>query len=178
MKENIKLGLLALVTIGTLLNTYLIVDLKDEAILSNNTYNIATPKTSNTNNKAVENLIKPAPFTESKPKLPPSKISFNEYTHSFGDVKQKTENAYDFVFTNTGDKPLVISDAKGSCGCTVPDYPKQPILPGETGKISVVYSSRTSVGHQEKNVTITANTSPEKTIIKISADVLKPEIQE
>lgn len=172
MKENVKLGLLAVVTIATLVNSYFIFDLKENTISSNNKYNI--PTSAPLTNNAVNNLNKPAPLTESKPSLPPTKISFENYTHSFGEVKQKTENAYDFVFTNTGDKPLVISDAKGSCGCTVPEYPKEPVLPGETAKISVVYSSRTSVGHQEKNVTITANTSPEKTILKISADVLKP----
>lgn len=172
MKENIKLGLLVIVTVSTLVNSYFIFDLKENTISSNNKYNI--PTAAPLKNTAVDNLIKPAPLTENKPTLPPTKVSFENYTHSFGEVEQKTENAYDFVFTNTGDKPLVISDAKGSCGCTVPQYPKEPVLPGQTGKISVVYSSRTSVGHQEKNVTITANTSPEKTILKISADVLKP----
>lgn len=171
MKENIKSGLLILVTIISLVNTYFIFDLKENTISSNN-YNLPTAKP--LDNKAVDNLIKTEPLTNKTPSLPPTKISFENYTHSFGEVNQKTENAYDFVFTNTGDKPLVISDAKGSCGCTVPEYPKEPVLPGETAKISVVYSSRTSVGHQEKNVTITANTSPEKTILKISADVLKP----
>lgn len=177
MKENIKLVLLSAVTIITLANSYYIYKLNSEAISTDNKYNItAAPATRN--NSAVKNLNKPAPLTAPKPVIDPTQISFDEYTHAFGEVAQKTENAYNFVFTNTGDKPLIISDAKGSCGCTVPDYPKTPILPGETGEISVVYSSRTSVGHQEKNVTITANTSPAKTILKISAEVLKPEITE
>lgn len=112
------------------------------------------------------------------PNMPKTKISFEKMEHDYGQVEQKTKNAYTFKFTNTGDQPLVISKAKGSCGCTVPEYPKDPIMPGETGEIDVEYSSRTAKGMQTKMVTVWANTEPEQTQLKIKADVLAPEGEE
>ena len=91
--------------------------------------------------------------------------------HNFGDIEQNTTNPKTFTFTNTGSEPLIISDAKGSCGCTVPEYPKQPIQPGESGEIKVVYSPGTQVNAQTKTVTITANTEPSTTVLRITANV-------
>ena len=79
-----------------------------------------------------------------------------------------------FKFTNTGSEPLIIEDAKGSCGCTVPVYPKEPIKPGETGEIEVEYSPGKQQGAQSKTVTITANTDPITTTLNISANVEVP----
>ena len=81
----------------------------------------------------------------------------------------------EFVFTNTGEEPLIISKAKGSCGCTVPNWPKEPILPGKSGKIDVVFrpSKGQAGSKQTKTVTVSANTSPENTILKITAFVNK-----
>ncbi len=102
---------------------------------------------------------------------PKTSISFPVMQHSFGKVKQNTDNGYTFKFTNTGKIPLVISDAKGSCGCTVPDYPKEPIAPGATGEINVMYKPGGQQGNQSKTVTVTANTEPAQTVLNISADV-------
>ena len=107
------------------------------------------------------------------PTGPPTTISFKKMDHDFGTIKQKTENPYEFVFTNTGKNPLVITDAKGSCGCTVPEYPKEPIAPGASSKIRVVYSPGEQEGDQTKNVTITANTEPQQTVLTIKAKVNK-----
>lgn len=115
----------------------------------------------------------PQPTAPPAPSGPPTTISFKKMEHNFGNIKQNTENPYEFVFTNTGKNPLVITDAKGSCGCTVPEYPKEPIAPGATGKIRVVYSPGEQEGEQTKNVTITANTEPQQTIITIKANVKK-----
>ena len=82
-----------------------------------------------------------------------------------------SENKYVFKFVNTGKEPLMISDAKGSCGCTVPEYPKEPIAPGATGEIKVVYKPGAQQGSQTKTVTVTANTDPPQTLLNISADV-------
>ncbi|MBL4708242.1 MAG: DUF1573 domain-containing protein [Flavobacteriales bacterium] len=102
---------------------------------------------------------------------PKTSIQFAEMEHDFGTIEQNTTNPKVFTFTNSGDTPLIISDAKGSCGCTVPDYPRQPIAPGETGEIKVVYSPGTQANQQSKSVTITANTEPATTVIRIKANV-------
>ncbi|UTW64706.1 DUF1573 domain-containing protein [bacterium SCSIO 12741] len=91
--------------------------------------------------------------------------------HDFGTVKQHTENVHIFNFTNTGSTPLVIEDAKGSCGCTVPEYPREPIAPGATGEILVKYSPGNQIGQQTKTVVITANTEPKVTNLYINAVV-------
>ena len=71
-------------------------------------------------------------------KLPKTKIKFSKDMHEFGNVEVNSENKYSFNFINSGNEPLKISNAKGSCGCTVPNWPKEPILPGKSGKIDVV----------------------------------------
>lgn len=105
---------------------------------------------------------------------PKTNITFDTYDHDFGNVPQDSENAYTFTFTNTGSEPLVIEKAKGSCGCTVPTYPKEPIPPGGTGEIGVVYKPGKQKNNQTKKVTITANTDPVQTILTIKANVQVP----
>src|SRR5690606_23198380 len=102
---------------------------------------------------------------------PPTKIQFAETNYNFGTIKQDTENKKVFKFKNVGDKPLIIESARGSCGCTVPNYPKQPIPPGQEGEIEVVYSPGKQAGNQSKSVTIIANTEPRTTVLQISAQV-------
>lgn len=111
--------------------------------------------------------------TPPAPSGPPTSLKFKKMEHDFGNVKQDSENKYEFEFTNTGKEPLVITDAKGSCGCTVPEYPKEPVAPGQKGKIKVVYSPGKQEGTQMKNVTITANTEPPQTVLTIKAEVKK-----
>ncbi|MCS6982274.1 MAG: DUF1573 domain-containing protein [Flavobacteriales bacterium] len=113
------------------------------------------------------------PSQPEKPKGPTTTIKFKKTTHDFGRVKQNSENVYWFEFTNAGKEPLLISNAQASCGCTVPEYPKEPIPPGGKGKIKVVYSPGSQEGHQTKNVTVTANTDPPQTILTITANVVK-----
>ena len=102
---------------------------------------------------------------------PKTTIKFEESGHDFGSIMQNTKNEYSFTFRNTGVEPLIISNAKGSCGCTVPNYPKDPIAPGATGTIDVVYSPGMQKGNQTKTVTITANTQPAQTMLNITANV-------
>jgi len=102
---------------------------------------------------------------------PKTSIQFEEMEYNFGKIEQNSRNPHTFTFTNTGEHPLIISQAKGSCGCTVPQYPREPIAPGETGEIEVVYSPGTQKNQQTKTVTITANTEPETTILRIRANV-------
>lgn len=103
--------------------------------------------------------------------VPKTTLKFDNYEHDFGKIKQDTDNRYVFKFTNTGSEPLVIENAKGSCGCTVPEYPKEPIAPGASSEISVLYKPGKQSNQQTKKITITANTDPVQTILTIKADV-------
>lgn len=104
-------------------------------------------------------------------------IKFEETTHNFGEIKDGEVITYTYKFTNTGDKPYFISNAKGSCGCTVPKWPKEPIKPGEQGEIVVTFNSRgkgkVGGGQQSKRVTLTGNTDPANTYLTIKGVVTK-----
>jgi hypothetical protein len=85
-----------------------------------------------------------------------AKIEFNKETHDYGNIKYDGEPYCSFEFKNTGDQPLIISNAKGSCGCTVPEWPKEPIAPGAKGTIRVKYDTKRP-GPINKSVTINSN---------------------
>ena len=104
-------------------------------------------------------------------------FSFIEENHDFGQIAEGTLAEYDFEFTNTGDAPLIITNAQGSCGCTVPNWPREPIAPGATEKIHVSFNSSGRVGNQQKTVTLNANTVPNTKVLRISAQVT-PKAQE
>ncbi len=98
-------------------------------------------------------------------------IEFEKEVHDFGDMKQHGDASTVFTFKNTGSEPLIIENAKGSCGCTVPQWPKEPIAPGKTGEIKVKYDSK-RVGPINKSVTITSNATNEKTkVIRIKGNI-------
>jgi hypothetical protein len=103
---------------------------------------------------------------------PKTKMKFETMEHNFGRMKEGDKREYDFAFTNAGKEDLIIEDCKGSCGCTVPEWPKDPIKPGQSAAIKVKFDSTKKEKDQEKSVTITANTEPDlKTVIKIKAYV-------
>lgn len=97
-------------------------------------------------------------------------VSFNKVEHDFGDVKKGSKNETEFEVKNTGVADLVIINASASCGCTVPEYQKTPIKPGETSKIKVAFSAN-SVGAQSKTVTLTTNTEKAKELLTVKANV-------
>lgn len=101
-------------------------------------------------------------------------IKFEEETHDFGRITQGEKVTYNFKFKNTGGANLIISSASGSCGCTIPDYPKKPILPGEEASINVVFASEGKSGIVEKSVTIVTNCEPSTRIIYIKANIIVP----
>ncbi|HLW30254.1 MAG TPA: DUF1573 domain-containing protein [Brumimicrobium sp.] len=105
-----------------------------------------------------------------------AKIEFKKETHDYGTIDQYADGTCEFTFTNTGNEPLVISNAKGSCGCTVPSWPREPIAPGETGTIKVKYDTK-RVGIIGKSVTLQSNAinDPAKTIRIKGNVVAKPE---
>ncbi len=91
---------------------------------------------------------------EAKPSL--AEITFEKDVHDYGTIKQGANGVYEFKFKNTGKEPLIISNAQGSCGCTVPEWPKQPIRPGESSVIKVSYDTK-RIGAINKTVTIHSN---------------------
>jgi hypothetical protein len=102
-------------------------------------------------------------------------MKFTETTHDFGTISQGERVTTQFKFKNTGGTDLVISDAHGSCGCTVPEYPRKPIPPGGEDVIKVEFNSEGKTGKQEKTVTLTTNCEPPNIVLTINADVVVPE---
>jgi hypothetical protein len=101
-------------------------------------------------------------------------MTFESEVVDYGTIEQDSEPYRFFKFTNDGDEPLVIKNAKGSCGCTVPTYPKEPILPGESSEIKVRYDTK-RIGKFTKTVTLTTNTAQERHVLRIKGEVLKKE---
>jgi len=101
-----------------------------------------------------------------------AQISFEKETHDYGTIKNGANGTCTFEFKNTGNAPLILSNAKGSCGCTVPTWPKEPIAPGATAVISVKYDTKRQ-GAINKSVTITSNATNEPNkVIRIKGTVL------
>jgi hypothetical protein len=101
-------------------------------------------------------------------------FTFDNETWDFGLIAQGEKVSYTYKFKNTGKSNLIISSAKGSCGCTVPDYPKKPIAPGGEGIIEVVFDSDGKSGAQNKTITILANTYPATTTIYLKGEIAAP----
>jgi hypothetical protein len=105
----------------------------------------------------------PVPAKEAKPNNPNApKFKFGEETHDFGTLKEGGPAEYVFKFKNVGKEPLIIQGASASCGCTTPDWPKEPILPGKEGQIKVQYNTSGRVGPFNKTVYISSNAASDK----------------
>ena len=99
-------------------------------------------------------------------------MTFDKNLHDFGTIQEGETVSTLFTFTNTGKSDLIIVDARGSCGCTVPEYPKNiPISPGGTGTLRVSFNSNNMPNLQQKTVTISANTDSGRESIRIKAMV-------
>ena len=98
-------------------------------------------------------------------------IKFEESSYAWGSIKEGEKMTHIFKFKNVGSNDLIISDAHGSCGCTVPEWPKEPIKAGKNGEIKVVFDSKGKAGDQQKTVTLTANTEPANTVLTIKGSV-------
>ena len=106
----------------------------------------------------------------------PTSIEFENDEYNFGTVVDGDMVKHTFKFTNTGDKNLVLFDVKTTCGCTVPeDWPKQPIPPGESGEVKVIFNSNNKVGAVNKSIRIEANTNPTVSAVTITGEVLAAE---
>jgi Protein of unknown function (DUF1573) len=100
------------------------------------------------------------------------KFEFEENNFDFGTINSGAEVVHVYKFKNAGDADIVISQVKGSCGCTSPEYPQNPVKPGEDGEIKVTFRSKGMAGQVVKDITILANTVPTTKILTISGEVL------
>jgi hypothetical protein len=112
-----------------------------------------------------------APAAEAKPEGPLATINFKVTEHDFGTIKEGQVVEHSFTFTNTGEAPLIIKDAKPSCGCTVPDWTKTPIPVGGSGFVKAKFDSNGKTNMQNKTITVTANTYPQQTVLRFKAMV-------
>ena len=117
------------------------------------------------------------PNSASSSEVDKDKLPFFEFVEEvvdFGTITQGEVVSTNFKFKNVGKSDLIISSAQGSCGCTVPEWPKEPIKPGEEGKIAVTFNSTGKQGKQNKTITLVANTIPNTKVIALKGDVLVP----
>ncbi len=102
-----------------------------------------------------------------------AKMDFKKELHDYGNIKNGANGTCTFEFTNTGNAPLIISNAAGSCGCTVPTWPKEPIAPGAKGEITVKYDTKRT-GEFTKTVTLTSNATETSKVLTIKGNVAAP----
>ena len=102
-----------------------------------------------------------------------AQITFEETLFDFGTANEGDVIEHIFTFRNTGKSPLIISEARSTCGCTVPNWPKEPIGVNETGVINVIFKTINKPGRQDKPVTIYANTLPNKTVVRMKGKVIE-----
>lgn len=101
-------------------------------------------------------------------------MKFEKEVYDFGTIKQGEVVNYEFKFKNVGKEPLIITQAQGSCGCTVPTWPKEPVKKGETGIIKISFNSAGKMGAQDKTVTITSNAKNNPVVLHIKGNIDKP----
>ena len=102
------------------------------------------------------------------------KMTFESLICDYGEIEQNSERDRFVKFTNTGTEPLVISNARGSCGCTVPVWPKEPIMPGESSELKITYATN-RLGKINKTVTLTTNEGTKPHVVKVLGNVSKKE---
>ena len=117
--------------------------------------------------------VTPAPAVVGGGKTTSAK--FDETSYDWGTIPEGDKMTHVFKFKNTGTNDMIISDAHGSCGCTVPEWPKEPIKPGKMSQIKVIFDSKGKAGDQTKSVTITANTEPTNMVLMIKGKVTAKE---
>jgi|TARA_B110000305_G_scaffold47933_1_gene51375 hypothetical protein len=102
-------------------------------------------------------------------------IEMLETSFDFGEIHQGESVTHEFILKNSGDADLIITAAKGSCGCTVPEWPKSPISEGEEAVIKVTFNSTGKSGKQNKTVTLVTNSIPNTKVITINGNVIVPQ---
>ncbi len=112
---------------------------------------------------------------EEKKALGPA-IEFSVTEHDFGTIKQGDDGTFNFAFTNTGVEPLVLSNVRSSCGCTIPQWPREPINAGESSEIKVNYDTR-RIGNFSKSISVYSNANEEPIVLHIRGTVEGPNEQ-
>jgi hypothetical protein len=153
---------------------------------------MAAPSAGVTPAKAAEGAVKSVAASAETPKVTPNTANatpappvvangktttakFDELSYDWGTIDEGKKMEHIFKFKNTGSNDMIISDAHGSCGCTVPEWPKEPIKPGKSSQIKVIFDSKGKAGDQSKSVTITANTEPTNMVLMIKGKVTPKE---
>jgi Protein of unknown function (DUF1573) len=124
----------------------------------------------NTKNETDVQAANPGPhFTDS------TTVQMIDSAYNFGKVSDGEKVEYSYRFRNTGKNPLIVSSAVASCGCTVPEKPEEPIMPGETGFLKVVFNSKGRVGDVHKEITVTSNAYPRFPVLELTGQVVAVE---
>lgn len=172
MLKQLKFGLFAVALVGLFASCKNDSEVRDAAEQSVQTGDAATTPSSDLSTTAPGDQAALDASQPAAPAGPTTTMEFNETEFDFGKVKAGEKVTHVYKMKNTGKEPLIISSAKGSCGCTVPKYPTNPIPPGESADITVEFDSKGKSGPQNKKVTITANTNPQQTFIYIKGEVI------
>ena len=180
MLKQIKLFALMVLAVGFLASCANDGEVREAAANSVSDDNTAVTPNQNVTTNAdgsvtFSNDANKAPEAAPAPTGPTTTIQFTETEFDFGKIDQGETVQHTYEFKNTGTEPLIISSAKGSCGCTVPKWPKEPIAPGATASIDVEFNSKGKKSKQNKKVTITANTNPPQSFIYLKGEVIAPE---
>ena len=163
MFKQIKLGLLATMVLAMMTSCQ---------NSNNDVREEARQAVENAVQPADQSAVQPAAQTAEAPTGPTTELTFEETEFDFGTITEGDQVSHTYQFTNTGEEPLILSNAKGSCGCTVPKWPREPIAPGESSEIVVEFNSKNKRGKKNQKVTITANTNPPQTFIYLKGEVL------
>ena len=102
-------------------------------------------------------------------------ITFDKMEHDFGSILQGEVVSYSYHFTNTGNVPLIITSVTTSCGCTAGDFPREPVAPGKDGIIKATYDSKGHHGFQSRSLSVSSNTNPSETVLRLKGKVLTPD---
>jgi hypothetical protein len=100
-------------------------------------------------------------------------ITFDKLIHDYGTIEQGSDGGAVFTFTNKGTKPLVLSNVRAACGCTVPEWPREPIAPGKTGEIKVKYNTNIA-GNFNKTITVNSNAANSAVVLRVRGSVIQP----
>lgn len=131
-----------------------------------------------TSKSNIERIIEERQKQKAEKKIPADGkypvITFKETEFDFGDIKQGDKVEHTFEFTNTGEADLLITTARASCGCTVPEFTEEAIKPGKSGKIKVTFNSAGKKGPTTKTITVVCNTANENEILTIKTNIQVP----
>ena len=139
-------------------------------------FSLAISCNSSSDDKAITTDLVASPLTanQSAKTVAVPVVEMKETSFDFGEMQQGESVTHDFVLKNTGEADLIISAAKGSCGCTVPQWPKAPISQGAEATIKVTFNSAGKSGKQNKTVTLVTNAIPNTKVLTINGNVIVP----